>query len=77
MAIFGSIFAPIVLGTLIFRKLLKKPEFGTDWRSVVVGVAVIRIIQVIPFVGWLFYLIFFLAAFGTLFNFLYQSFKKV
>lgn len=76
MGLFGSIFAPIVLGTLIFRKLLKKPEFGVDWRSVVVGVAVLRIIQVIPYVGWIFWFIFFLAAFGTLFNYLYRNFRK-
>ncbi len=76
LAVLGSIFAPIVLGTLIFRLILKKPEYGVDWRSVVVGVAVLRIIQMVPYVGWIFCFVFFLAAFGTLFNFLYRNFKK-
>lgn len=77
MGLLASIFAPIVLGSLIFRKLLKKPEFGADWRSVVVGVAVMRIAQVIPYVGWILWFIFFLAAFGALFNYLYRHFRKV
>lgn len=77
MAVFGCIFAPIVLGSLIFRKLLKKPDFGADWQSVIVGVVVLKIIQVIPYVGWIFSFIFFLAAFGALFNYLHRNFKKV
>ncbi len=77
MGVFTSIFAPMVLGTLIFRLILRKPDFGVDWRSVVVGVVVLRIIHVIPYVGWIFWFIFFLAAFGTLFNYLYRNFRKV
>lgn len=76
MAIFASIFAPIVLGTIIFRKLLKKPEFGADWKSVATGVVVIRVVSIIPFVGWIFCFVFFLAAFGTLFNYLYKHLRK-
>jgi len=76
LAIFASIFAPIVLGSWIFRLILKKPDFVGDWRSVVVGVVLLRIIHVIPYVGWIFWFIFFLAAFGTLFNYLYRNFRK-
>jgi cytoskeletal protein CcmA (bactofilin family) len=76
MGVFTAIFAPMVLGTLIFRLILKKPDFGIDWRSVVVGVVVLMIIKAIPFVGWIFWFIFFLAAFGTLFNYLYRHFRK-
>lgn len=76
LALFASIFAPIVLGSWIFRLILKKPEFGVDWKSVVAGVIVFRIILAIPIVGWIFHLIFFLAAFGTLFNYLYRHFRK-
>ncbi len=76
MAVFACIFAPILLGTIIFRKLLKKPEFGVDWKSVLTGVVVLRIVAIIPFVGWIFCFIFFLASFGVLFNYLYKHFKK-
>lgn len=75
-AVFASIFASIILGTWIFRMILKKPSFGVDWRSVVVGVVVMKLIQAVPYVGWIFCFIFFLAAFGTLFNHLYRSFRK-
>jgi len=76
MGVFTSIFAPMVFGTLIFRLILKKPEFALDWRSVVTGVVLLRIIHVIPYVGWIFWFIFFLAAFGALFNYLYRHFRK-
>jgi len=76
MGIFTAIFAPMVFGTLIFRLILKKPEFALDWRSVVMGVVLLRIIHVIPYVGWIFWFIFFLAAFGALFNYLYRHFRK-
>ena len=76
MAVFASIFAPIVLGSWIFRLILKKPDFGADWKSVVVGVVALKIVQLIPFVGWIFCFIFFLAAFGMLFNYLYRHFRK-
>jgi cytoskeletal protein CcmA (bactofilin family) len=76
MGVFTSIFAPMVFGTLIFRLILKKPDFVGDWRSVVTGVVILRIIHVIPYVGWIFWFIIFLAAFGTLFNYLYRHFRK-
>lgn len=76
MAIFASIFASIILGTIIFRKLLKKPDFGVDWKSIVTGVLAMKIIGIIPFVGWIFCFVFFLTAFGVLFNYLYKHFKK-
>lgn len=76
MAIFASIFAPILLGTIIFRKLLKKPEFGADWKSVATGVVVMKVVNIIPFIGWIFCFIFFLVAFGALFNYLYKHFRK-
>lgn len=76
MAVFGSILAGIVLGSLIFRLILKKPNFVADWRSVVTGVVILRIIHVIPYVGWIIWFIFFLASFGVLFNYLYRHFKK-
>lgn len=76
MAIFACIFAPILLGTIIFRKLLKKPEFGVDWKSILTGVVAMKLAGVIPFVGWIFCFVFFLVALGTLFNYLYKHFKK-
>lgn len=76
MAIFASIFAPIILGTIIFRKLLKKPDFGVDWKSITIGVLAMKIIGIIPFIGWIFCFVFFLTSFGMLFNYLYKHFKK-
>jgi len=76
MGLFAAVFAPIVFGALIFRLILKKPDFVGDWRSVVTGVVLLRIVHVIPYVGWIFWFIFFLAAFGALFNYLYRHFRK-
>ncbi|OGZ34349.1 MAG: hypothetical protein A2174_03785, partial [Candidatus Portnoybacteria bacterium RBG_13_41_18] len=74
-AIFAYILAPMLLGTILFRLILKKPEFEISWLSVVVGVLVMRIIGFVPIFGWLFVLVFFLAVFGSLFYYLWRQFE--
>lgn len=72
-ALISYILTPILLGTIIFRLVLKQPKFSASWLSVVVGVFVLRIVGFVPILGWLFALVFFLATFGSLFFSLWKQ----
>jgi len=75
MVMIACVLAAISLGTWI-AKLIFKGDYQADWRAVVIGTVLMTLIGFIPVVGMLFYFVFFLAAFGTLFNFLYLHFKE-
>lgn len=75
LLVVSSVFASIILGTLLIKVLTKKQEYVIDWRAVVVGVIVMKLVIFIPFVGWLAIFIFFLMAFGALVQWFYRKVK--
>ncbi|MBI4709137.1 MAG: polymer-forming cytoskeletal protein [Candidatus Portnoybacteria bacterium] len=75
MACFSAVYAAIVLGALVSKYIFKTANYEPDWKTAIIGVLILTIIGFIPFVGWLFYFVFFLVAFGSLFNFFYQHFR--
>jgi cytoskeletal protein CcmA (bactofilin family) len=74
--LFASIFSIFLVGALFYRLVLKKANFGADWKSVIIGALIMWIFGLIPVVGWIFNFIFFLAAFGGAFYLLYGSFRR-
>jgi hypothetical protein len=56
----------MALGSLIWRLFLKKKEYHFNWKTVVSGIVLMSLIGLIPFVGWIFCLVFGAAAFGGL-----------
>jgi len=75
-AVLASVLASMMLGTFIWRLILKKKDFVADWRSIIVGVVAMRVIQLIPVIGWIFSAIFFLASFGAVFYLAWKHFKN-
>lgn len=55
--IFSGLVAPIVLGALIARWILKRCEKLIDWKTITAGVAVYVVLGLIPVIGWLLQLI--------------------
>ncbi|MFH0852759.1 MAG: polymer-forming cytoskeletal protein [bacterium] len=74
MAFFGAIMAQIVAGALITKFVFKQANYEADWKAAVIGTVALAIVLLIPFVGGLVCFVFFLVAFGALFNFLYRYF---
>ena len=64
-AIFGMLLAPILLGELFFRKVLKKEDHPIDWKVVVVGVILFFLFGLIPFIGWIINCLLILIAIGA------------
>ena len=69
----SSVFAGIILGTWLIKVLTKRQEYVIDWKAIVVGVIVIKLLALIPFVGWLPKFIFFLIGLGALVKWLYRK----
>jgi len=76
MAIFGAILSQIAAGALISKFIFKQANYEGDWKSAIIGSLALAIVCLIPFVGGLVCFVFFLAAFGALFNFLYKNFRE-
>ncbi len=68
----GSVIGGILFGSIILRRALNWSAESLTLVTVVIGTILLQIVQLIPFVGWLVSLAFFLAAYGSLTNFIYQ-----
>lgn len=74
--IVSALLAAVFIGVWITKQLVKKDTLVVDWQSIVIGVVVLGIISVIPVIGWLFILLVWLAAFGTILRFIYHHIKQ-
>lgn len=72
--ILAGIGAGFLLGSLVFKLFSGSKEYNVTWVSALVGIILVSVLNLIPILGWIFNFIFFLAAFGTLFNFSYRHF---
>ena len=57
------------------KYIFKKEEYELNWWIIVLGVFVFGLIMLIPFIGWLFKFIVFLATFGSLSAYIVSKFK--
>lgn len=70
--ILASILASIVLGSFIYKYLSEAKEYIVDWKTILLGVVIMQLIQLIPFIGWIISFVVFLACLGNLYYFAYQ-----
>jgi len=70
-----SALAGMALGSLVWRIVARKKEYHFDWKTVLIGIVLMSLLKLIPYVGWAFLCIFFLAAFGGLWTTLYRHFS--
>ncbi|MBU1146582.1 polymer-forming cytoskeletal protein [Patescibacteria group bacterium] len=66
LMILSSALGGMALGSLIWKLFSKGKEFHFDWKTVVVGIVLLGLAGLIPYVGWIFGFVFALAAFGGL-----------
>lgn len=74
----ARVMARILFGAWIVKLLSKKSKkWEVTWQSVLIGVVLLSLIELIPVFGWFITLIFFLVALGTLTNYTYQWMEKI
>lgn len=65
MVMAATIMTPLLIGSIIWRLFDKeKKSYLVDWKVILIGLLVALILQLIPVVGWLALLVFFLFSFG-------------
>lgn len=68
MILLSSVLASIVFGSWLIKVLGKKSEYPINWKAVVVGVIVLNIVVLIPFIGWFVKFVFVLISLGAVFQ---------
>ncbi len=74
--LFASVYAPIVLGTLLFR-FTHKDQILVNWKTILLGVFGIMVIDFIPVVGQPISYILLLIALGGIYQVLFDKFVEV
>ena len=64
--IFGSIMAPIVLGSIVSSWVFKTHVRTVNWKTILLGAVLYALLALVPFIGWLAKLIVFLLTVGAM-----------
>lgn len=65
LLILAGIYSPLVIGSLVYKVADKKADkYVADWKTVLIGIGVVFVLQLIPVVGWLALFFFFLVSLG-------------
>ena len=65
LAIFASITAPIILGSLVYRFFTKRPYVEVSWKTILLGVVLFTLVGMVPFLGPLAIFLLMLLAIGA------------
>jgi len=77
MMILASALASVVFGSWLIKVVKKQSKYSIGWPAVVWGVIVLKIIVLIPFIGWLVGLVFMLISLGSLYRLFFQNLVSV
>ncbi len=75
LIIISSVIANLVFARLCMKYIFKKDKYELNWWIVILSILVFGLISLIPFIGWLFKFIIFLAAFGSFSAYVCKKFK--
>ncbi|MBI2024196.1 hypothetical protein HYT00_02325 [Candidatus Giovannonibacteria bacterium] len=65
MMIYSVFMSPVILGSLLKQWIMKDANYSVDWKSILLGVAVIVLLGIIPILGWIIQAGFVLLTLGT------------
>jgi len=66
------LFSALILGSMLYKLVWRKSEYEANWKTALLGSAVITIVGIIPFIGGFVKFIFLLVALGALVKFEYE-----
>ena len=65
--VLGKTMGAIVLGAGVYKLFSKKEvEYKVDWLTALIGVVLVAVLAIIPFIGWLVIFVFYMMALGAL-----------
>jgi len=68
----AKIYASIIFGAWLQKKIMKTNTYEVQWKSIVGGVFALTVITMIPVVGWIFGFLMLLLSLGTLSRLMYE-----
>jgi hypothetical protein len=71
----AAVISALLFARLALKHVFKKENYELNWWLVIVAVLVLGLVNLIPFIGWLFTFVIFLASLGSLANYVYKRFK--
>lgn len=69
----SSVLASIIFGSWLIKVIKKRDEYLVNWQAVVLGVIILKLVVLIPYVGWLVGLVFMLISLGIIYRMIYQN----
>jgi cytoskeletal protein CcmA (bactofilin family) len=73
MLLVSRICAGLVLGTMVWRLVMKEKEARVDWKTAVVGLALLPAVAWIPILGWVAWVTLVVAALGSVSLMVYRG----
>lgn len=76
MLLLAALVASVHVGAWIVKMLTKKTEMVYDWQALLIGVVVLGIIMIVPFIGGLVFFVLLMMAFGGIIRQFYGQIKN-
>ncbi len=70
--ILSGIYSGVVFGGVLYKLLQRDLGAIVAWENIIVGVVVLMLVGIIPFIGWLIAFIFFLVALGSVTELIFE-----
>jgi len=73
MVLLSLALASIAFGSWLIKVVKKQSDYKINWQAVVIGVIGLKLVCLIPFVGWLICLVFMLISLGSLYQIAFKG----
>jgi cytoskeletal protein CcmA (bactofilin family) len=74
LLILAGVYSGVVFGGVLYKLIERKLQATITWENIVVGIVALSLLAVIPFIGWLIALVFFLVALGSVIDLVFECF---
>lgn len=75
--IIAVVYAPILIGSITYRLFVKDEAVTVNWKTILLGVAIVALASYVPYLGSLLRFVFILVALGSVYQVLFDKFREV
>lgn len=75
--IIATVYAPIMIGSIIYRLTVKQEAITVNWKTILLGVAVVAAASYVPYLGTVLKFVFILVSLGSVYQVLFDKFREV
>jgi len=75
--IIAVVYAPIMIGSIVYRLTVKDEAVTVNWKTILLGVAIVAAASYMPYLGSVLKFVFILVALGSVYQVLFDKFREV